>query len=85
LKLAIAKWVWKETAEVLGVLGIISGIVFLGYELRQNNDLVEAEVRFNYKEARSGWHRTLATNPHLTELIANARQTGHSDDIWTLC
>ena len=72
--MAIAKWVWKETAEVLGVVGIIAGIVFLGYELRQNNDLLEAEVRFNHKEARSGWFRNLATNPHLTELIVKAQE-----------
>jgi hypothetical protein len=45
--LAIPKWVWKETAEVLGVVGIIAGIAFLGLELRQNNDLMEAEARFN--------------------------------------
>ena len=40
-------WIWKETAEIIGVLGIIAGIVFLGFELRQNNDLMAAEARFN--------------------------------------
>ena len=75
--MAIASWVWKETAEVLGVLGIIAGIVFLGFELRQNNDLLEADVRFNHKEARAGWHRNLATNPQLAEILAKA-QDGES-------
>ncbi len=71
--MAIANWVWKETAEVLGVVGIIAGILFLGFELRQNNDLLEADVRFNHMETRAGWHRNLATNPHITELIAKAQ------------
>jgi hypothetical protein len=41
----VEKWVWKETAEVIGVLGIIVSIVFLTMELRQNNELMEADVR----------------------------------------
>ena len=45
--MTIPKWIWKETAEVLGVIGIIAGIVFLGFELRQNNELMAAEARFN--------------------------------------
>lgn len=41
----VQKWVWKETAEVIGVVGIIAGIVVLAVELRQNNALMEADSR----------------------------------------
>jgi hypothetical protein len=33
-------WIWKETAEVLGVLGVIASMVFVGVEIRQNTDAV---------------------------------------------
>jgi len=52
--LALPNWVWKETAEVLGVVGIIAGIVFLGFELRQNNELMEAETRRGLLEINLG-------------------------------
>ena len=49
---AIKSWIWKETAEVIGVLGIIAGIVFLGFELRQNNDFLAAQARYNLRVQR---------------------------------
>lgn len=70
--MAIKKWVWKETAEVLGVAGIIAGIVFLGYELRQNNELMAAEARFNRLALVTDAWRFVAENGDLTELRARA-------------
>lgn len=70
--MAVKKWVWKETAEVLGVVGIIAGIVFLGYELRQNNELMAAEARFNRLSAVSDAWRFAAEHGDLTELRARA-------------
>ncbi len=58
--MAIANWVWKETAEVLGVLGIIAGIVFLGFELSQNNDLLAAQARYNLIVQRADMNDTFA-------------------------
>ena len=51
---AIKSWIWKEIAEVIGVLGIIAGIVFLGFELRQNNDFLAAQARYNLRVQRLG-------------------------------
>ena len=70
--MAIANWVWKETAEVLGVVGIIAGITFLGFELRQNNELMSAQERFNrlqiVTEAWASW----AIDGELTEIRVRA-------------
>jgi hypothetical protein len=66
--MAIKKSVWKETAEVLGVVGIIAGIVFLGYELRQNNELMAAEARFNYLVLVTNAYSDLAFNRDYAEL-----------------
>ena len=35
-------WIWKETAEVLGVLGVIASLVFVAMEIRQNTDAVRS-------------------------------------------
>ncbi len=34
----------SQTIGILANLGVIAGIVFLGVELRQNNDLLEADA-----------------------------------------
>ncbi len=53
-------------------VGVIAGIVFLGIELRQNNELLEAEARFNrMRMSWDGW-QSLAENRDLTELTVRA-------------
>ncbi len=50
-------------------LGVIAGIVFLAIELRQNNDLLAADARFNRLQVSwNGW-QSLAENGDLTDLI----------------
>ena len=31
-----SKWIWKETAEVIGVIGVIASLIFVAFEIRQN-------------------------------------------------
>ena len=38
--MANVNWIWKETAEVLGVLGVIASMIFVGIEIRQNTNAV---------------------------------------------
>ena len=35
---------FAQTASLLANLGVIAGIIFLGFELGQNNDLLAAQV-----------------------------------------
>ena len=63
--MAVKKWVWKEAAEVIGVLGIIAGIVFLGSELRQNNELMAEQQRFNRLSIAIGTNELFIENPSL--------------------
>ena len=67
--MAIAKWAWKETAVVLGVVGIIAGIVFLGFELRQNNQLLVEEARYNNLSERIRGNELMLANPELNKLL----------------
>ena len=66
-------WVWRETAEVLGVVGIIAGIVFLGFELRQNNELMAADARFNQLSIRTDIWAVLADSPELVAYLVKDR------------
>ena len=70
--MAFKKWIWKETAEVLGVVGIIAGIFFLGFELRQNNELMAADARFNRLAIVTDAWRFAAEHGDLSELRARA-------------
>jgi hypothetical protein len=66
-------WVWKETAEIIGVLGVIGSLIFVAFEIRQNNELLAAEARANRHENRSqNSNRQFLENPHLAELIVRA-------------
>ena len=54
-------------------LGVIAGIIFLAIELRQNNELLAADARFNRLQVTwNGW-QSLAENGDLTVLIGFSR------------
>ena len=40
--MAKPNWIWKETAEVLGVLGVIASLIFVAFEIRQNTNAVQS-------------------------------------------
>ncbi len=42
--MAEPNWIWKETAEVLGVLGVIASMIFVGVEIRQNTFAVRGST-----------------------------------------
>jgi hypothetical protein len=42
--LAEVNWIWKESAEILGVIGVIASMIFVGVEIRQNTDAVRGST-----------------------------------------
>lgn len=50
-------------------IGVIAGIVFLGYELQQNNELLEAEARATRVGLRQADTTLVIENPELGEAI----------------
>ena len=38
--MAKPSWIWKETAEILGVIGVVASLIFVGVEVRQNTNAV---------------------------------------------
>jgi hypothetical protein len=63
----------SETLHLLANLGVIAGIVFLGVELKQNNDLMEMEARATLTEnLQDGWYQ-VSSDPGLVELFIKDR------------
>ena len=57
----------ERLISILANVGILAGIALLVVELNQNNDLMEAEARFNrLMLSRDGWD-SLAENGELAE------------------
>lgn len=60
------------TIQILANVGVIAGIVFLAFELRQNNEHMAAQGRFNRVSLVAQQFRTLAEDSDLTELRVQA-------------
>ncbi len=58
-----------QTITILANLGVIAGIVFLGIELRQNNELLSAQVRSTRVDNRVSITDILFENPEVIELL----------------
>ena len=63
-----------QTISILANLGVIAGIVFLGMELRQNNELMTQQQRFNRPSISPGTNTVIAENRDLAELRAKAQE-----------
>jgi len=50
-------------------LGVILGIIFLAVELRQNNELLQAEARYNRLESRKEGNFEILRNRELSDAI----------------
>jgi len=66
-----------QTVSILANLGVIAGIVFLGMELQQNNELLEAESR----SARNDRAIGLLSLPSNRELAAVLAKLNDGDDL----
>ena len=63
----------NQTVAILGNIGVIAGIVFLGFELQQNNELMEAQARYNRLSlSRDAWDK-MAENGELEEIKFRSR------------
>ena len=64
---------FSQTVTILANIGMIGGILLLAYELRQNNELMAAEARFNRVALVTDvWHFT-AEHGDITELREQIR------------
>jgi len=73
-----------NVGEALGILsniGVIAGIVFLAFELQQNNDSLNAQSRHNHAMARAGSFDNMSSNEVLAPLLVKARSGEELDSV----
>jgi len=58
-----------QAITILANLGVIAGIVFLGVEIRQTNELMESEARFNRLSISTEARNILSTNGELAAIF----------------
>jgi len=59
----------NQIVTLLANLGVIAGIVFLGFELRQNNQLLQAQARTTRMEIRREASNRYLENPDLVPIV----------------
>lgn len=65
-----------QLLEIIASLGVIAGIGFLALELRQNNELLAAEARYNHKQARTEHVGQLSRVSDLAAVFSKADEGG---------
>lgn len=59
-----------QTINTLANVGVIAGIVFLGYEMRQNTQVARQEAYGTFAQSVIEVGHTITSNPQLADLIA---------------
>ena len=72
-----------QTLSILANVGVISGIVFLGYELRQNNQILGAESRYNLLQNRQAVHLMVIQSDDVADLLVKSRSAEELTDTET--
>lgn len=75
-----------RAVEIVGIVGIIVSLVFLGYELKRANDIAETEAIATIYGMTNEMGLALAENPELSRVFALALSDFESlsaDDRWT--
>ncbi len=62
-----------QTVSVVASIGVIAGIVFLAYELQQNNQLLEAEARATRIGLRVSHSEALFRDQQFAEIMSRAQ------------
>ncbi len=61
----------SQTIGILANVGVVAGIIFLVVELRQNNDLLAAQARYNLIVQRADMNDTLR-EPYVLEALQDS-------------
>ncbi len=60
---------YGQAIQTLANVGVLAGIVFLGFELRQNNELLDRQIRATTLEQRQSTSQLLFENPDVIETL----------------
>jgi hypothetical protein len=71
--MADKNWIWKESAEVLGVLGVIASMIFVGIEISQNTNAVRGATLHAVSQQSLDLVMAGIDNPELRSAFTAAR------------
>lgn len=69
-----------QTITILANIGVIAGIVFLAYEMRQNTQVARQEAYSSFTQSITDVNTTIMSSERLADLIARARQGAMPQD-----
>ena len=70
----------RQAISTVANIGVIAGIVFLAFELRQNNELLTSQARSNLVSGRATYQEYIVTNAGgIADIIIKVRQSELSD------
>lgn len=76
----MTKYSLREIAELIGIFSIVAGLVLVAYELRQNSQLMRAQI-FNDRSSQGiEVFLTVAGNRELSEIDAKLMAAGFPDE-----
>ena len=74
------KYSLREIAELVGIFSIVAGLILVAYELRQNSQLMRAQI-FNDRSSQGiEVFLAVAENRELSEIDAKLRKAGFPGD-----
>ena len=78
--MATPSWLWRETAEIIGALGVIASMIFVGLEIRQNTNTVRGSTM--QAVSQQSFDLTMAglDNPELRAAFRAASEDALSPD-----
>lgn len=82
-----ASFGFGRVVEIVGLVGIVVSLAFLGYELKRSNDIAEAEAVSDIYRMTNEIGLAMAENPDLSRLFRQALSDVDSlnpEDRWTL-
>jgi hypothetical protein len=68
----------NERLTLVANLSVVVGIVFLAVELRQNTNMMRAQIRDSVTEKQMEYYGWVATNPETADVLARGRVGGLS-------
>jgi len=72
--LASKKWIWKETAEVVGVLSIVGSLILVAYEINQTRAGLEVSASADATDNFTQSVYAIAHDPEFSELMYRAEE-----------
>ena len=70
-----------QSVAIVANLGVIAGIVFLAFELRQNNQLLRAQAQMQLAENRQGANEDIYQDEGIAQILVKAGRGEELDDV----